>query len=639
MKDRVKNFIRENFLSSYIIINILYIFISSCIFTFDFSYYKKYGNSLLILLIINIIVGVCIFIKKKFKDKNYKFRIYDILLILLTLLVSISTIFSIRIDVSLYGSNMRYEGLFAILYYYSLVYLSSFVEKEKKKRIILTIIFTGVIQSAYAFLQASNSKLSFVKIFINDNRIMATGFLNNPNFLAAHVLICLAYAIGLFIDNDDTLTKIFYGHIIVALLIGLYVSNTTSCALALIFIFIYTLIYCIKNKKIKDIIIIVLISILGAMFFQKAGMTNLLRDLNKTKNEAIQISEGVQNDHFGTKRLLIWKLTLPVVSKYLVHGTGPDNFLYAFGNRPLIIYGTIYDKAHNDYLNILVTQGLGSLICYLLLFGIVVVRGIRNNYKNKEIYLILPVGGYLIQNFFNISVIEVAPIFYISLGLLIDRDDNPNKKLYRDYLKRIFDIILSIIFFIVLLPIMLIISILIIIIDRMSPLYIQKRTGKNGENFSMLKFKTMKDKKVTRFGSVLRVLSIDELPQLLNIIKGDMSLIGPRPWIIDYYERFDDRQKRRVEVRPGIIGLAQVNGRNNISVLKKIDYDIFYIDNLSLFLDLKIVLKSLKVIINSEDTDNINERIELELKELENINKSKIKKKQNVKKVKIKKKK
>ena len=131
----------------------------------------------------------------------------------------------------------------------------------------------------------------------------------------------------------------------------------------------------------------------------------------------------------------------------------------------------------------------------------------------------------------------------------------------------------------------------------------------------------MNKKKVTKIGKFLRNSSIDELPQLFNVLKGDMSLIGPRPWITDYYRNFNKKQKKRVDVKPGIIGLAQVNGRNSISIFEKIDYDLEYVKKLSFILDLKILLKSFKAIFIKEDIKDMDKYIEKEIKELSKKNK------------------
>jgi lipopolysaccharide/colanic/teichoic acid biosynthesis glycosyltransferase len=193
------------------------------------------------------------------------------------------------------------------------------------------------------------------------------------------------------------------------------------------------------------------------------------------------------------------------------------------------------------------------------------------------------------------------------------------------YIKRILDVIISASALIILLPLYIIIMILIKITTRDKIFYNQIRTGKNGKNFKMYKFRTMKNKKVTKIGKMLRNTSLDELPQFLNVLKGDMSIIGPRPWIPEYYKRFNRHQKKRTKVLPGIIGLAQVNGRNNIDIFQKINYDIEYVNNISLILDIKILLKSVKVIFIKEDINTIEQHLNYELEQLEK-NKKRIEK-------------
>lgn len=194
-----------------------------------------------------------------------------------------------------------------------------------------------------------------------------------------------------------------------------------------------------------------------------------------------------------------------------------------------------------------------------------------------------------------------------------------NKKtrsIYNRFIKRLLDIIISFVFIILLLPLFFIISILIIIIDRNNALFFQTRTGLNGKEFKIYKFRTIKNEEITKIGKFLRKTSLDELPQFFNVLFGHMSFIGPRPWIPDYYKRFNREQKRRVLVRPGIIGLAQVNGRNKIDIFTKIKYDLEYIDNISFMMDLKILLKSIKAVLyNNDDIDNTL-NIEKELNDL-----------------------
>jgi len=173
--------------------------------------------------------------------------------------------------------------------------------------------------------------------------------------------------------------------------------------------------------------------------------------------------------------------------------------------------------------------------------------------------------------------------------------------MYKHFSKRLIDLIFSIICIILFLPFSLLLAIILLIVNRGDLLFIQSRSGKDGSIFRILKFKTMNNKRdkkgnllpdeirLTPIGKLVRKLSIDELPQLINVLKGDMSLIGPRPLLPEYLEFYTPEQARRHEVRPGITGWAQVNGRNTLSWEKKFEYDVWYVDNLSLKLDVKIL--------------------------------------------------
>ena len=196
------------------------------------------------------------------------------------------------------------------------------------------------------------------------------------------------------------------------------------------------------------------------------------------------------------------------------------------------------------------------------------------------------------------------------------------------FVKRAFDIIVSLIALIILAIPMLVIAICIKIEDGSPAIFKQVRMGKNLKTFYIYKFRTMKTQReelnselsheemVTKVGKILRATSIDELPQLINILKGEMSFIGPRPWIVEYYEWFTDEQKRRSDVRPGITGLAAVKGRNGINIFKKINYDIEYVDNMSLWLDIKIFFWSIVAVFKKTNAEISERGIKDELTEL-----------------------
>ena len=166
--------------------------------------------------------------------------------------------------------------------------------------------------------------------------------------------------------------------------------------------------------------------------------------------------------------------------------------------------------------------------------------------------------------------------------------------------KRLLDITISLIALIFLLPLMSLIYLLVIINLGSPALFLQERVGKDNKIFKMIKFRTMKNstdkngnllsdnERVTKFGSFLRSFSLDELPELINILKGDMSLVGPRALLVQYLGLYNDEQIRRHEVLPGLTGWAQINGRNSITWSEKFKFDVWYVDNWSLWLDIKI---------------------------------------------------
>ena len=185
--------------------------------------------------------------------------------------------------------------------------------------------------------------------------------------------------------------------------------------------------------------------------------------------------------------------------------------------------------------------------------------------------------------------------------------------IYKRYIKRIFDFILSLIGFIVISPIFIILWIWLTIANKgAGALFFQERPGKDEKIFKVIKFKTMTDERdasgnllpdavrLTGVGRFVRSTSMDEIPQLLNVIKGDMSLIGPRPLLVQYLPLYNDTQRRRHEVRPGITGWAQVNGRNAISWTQKFEYDVWYVDNISLSLDVKILVRTIMKVFKRE---------------------------------------
>ena len=192
---------------------------------------------------------------------------------------------------------------------------------------------------------------------------------------------------------------------------------------------------------------------------------------------------------------------------------------------------------------------------------------------------------------------------HITLLLLIQNN------MYKNYIKRILDFLIALVALVCLSPILIIEILLLYFANEGAGVFFtQDRPGKDEKIFRLIKFKTMNEKRnasgellpdkdrLTKVGRVIRSLSLDELPQLLNVLKGDMSLIGPRPLLVKYLPLYSREQHRRHEVRPGITGWAQVNGRNAITHTKKFEYDVWYVDNLTFMLDVKIFFLTIKKI-------------------------------------------
>lgn len=184
--------------------------------------------------------------------------------------------------------------------------------------------------------------------------------------------------------------------------------------------------------------------------------------------------------------------------------------------------------------------------------------------------------------------------------------------MYKFFFKRILDVSFATLGIAIFSPIIIFIALILLVHYRGNPFFFQPRPGQKEIIFNLIKFRTMNDSRdlngnllpdnlrMTKIGSIIRRTSMDEIPQLINVLKGEMSIIGPRPLLIEYLSLYSDIQKKRHEVKPGITGWAQVNGRNAISWTKKFEYDNWYVDNLSFSLDLKIFLLTLKKVVVSE---------------------------------------
>ncbi len=196
--------------------------------------------------------------------------------------------------------------------------------------------------------------------------------------------------------------------------------------------------------------------------------------------------------------------------------------------------------------------------------------------------------------------------------------------MYKKHFKRILDCLLASIILLLMWPLLLIIAIAIKLDSKGPALFKQIRTGKNGKEFTLYKFRSMtvnnnfydttEEDQVTKVGKFIRKTSLDELPQIFNILKGEMSFIGPRPWIVDYEKFFTKHQRKRLEVLPGITGLAQCSGRNCLNIKDRINIDVEYVNNLCLRLDIYVIFKTIKCVVKREGFSNSKSAIHEELK-------------------------
>lgn len=214
-------------------------------------------------------------------------------------------------------------------------------------------------------------------------------------------------------------------------------------------------------------------------------------------------------------------------------------------------------------------------------------KSIKAKSANQETFRVDPRYGFLSGNVYS-------RLYYIHFAVY-------------GVIKRIMDLVLSILMLILLMPLMIIVAILIKIDSPGPVLFRQDRVGKNGKVFKILKFRSMVadndlrdsscEDKYTRVGGMIRRLSLDELPQLFNVVMGQMSFVGPRPWVLEYWTNMNEEERARARVLPGITGLAQVRGRNGISIFQKIEYDLIYVENYSFWQDIKVILLTVKTVI------------------------------------------
>ncbi len=418
-------------IARWLMLNLFYIFAGDFLFSNGVIARKYFVFGYWALLVLNIIAIIVLLKKGYFKKKT----IYFLMIVFVVLLI-ISTISAMDVEMALYGKRGRDEGLFLTVYYMTIMAIGSVLDKKNRKKVIIFALILGAIQCVIAFFQVYEAPfVRTARHYIGRRngkktyQIWATGFLGNPNFLASYILLCLSYAMGLFTDEKSRKKSIIYLLLMVLFFGGLLICNTMSCVVGLIAVIIVVIIFTLVKKRFWKLGIIVVTIIATTFAVIGTGKTTLVKDFQEMTHQTSEMAKGNVNGDYGTHRVYIWQNVLKVAPRFLWHGAGIDNFCHAFDDGCLKSEDKTqtYDKAHNEYLQILLTEGIFALITYLAIVGFALYRAIKNGFKTGAVLLILPVVGYLVQAFFNISVIDVAPIFFMTLGFCF-ADDKSNRK-------------------------------------------------------------------------------------------------------------------------------------------------------------------------------------------------------------------
>jgi len=340
-------------------------------------------------------------------------------------------------------------------------------------------------------------------------------------------------------------------------------------------------------------------------------------------------------------RMSIWRDTVRLIAQRPIAGSGLGTFPVAYTAVQTTFLGNFVNHAHNDYLEIASDLGIPMALILFGSFAWILVRSVRNvlfGGINFESAVSLGCAGSILALLlhsladFNLYIPANALIFSAILGLAmsmpasIRRPEEANSRAFQLACKRVFDTVLAFMALIPLTPLFLVIA-AAIKLDSAGPVFFRLRAaGYLGRAFDQFKFRTMvenarqeihpfetsdSDPRITGIGRILRRWSLDELPQLLNVLRGEMSLVGPRPTFIEIASRFSDCQRRRFLMKPGLTGLAQIHGRNLLPWAQRIAFDIDYVDHFSLWTDLKIMIRTLPILFRGEGIYGLDGRVRI----------------------------
>lgn len=418
----------------YFILLILFLIFSSFIFTYKLTYNEFISHGLIVFGIIGLLLyGYYRLIFKKVK-------LYDLLIIIMAFLGYISYVNAYDKRVALIGFISGREGLLVILSYYIFFLLASTIKNKKSKNImvILMTVF-GMLNTIYGIFQIYDiNSLLGIPIVIDWDLPLATGIVSNSNFFGTLLVIMLGIWLSKYVLEEFNNKKILYFLVLFIFLIGIFISGAMSAFVALVIMIILLFIYLIfvnrlfsVKEKIFNIFSVITLILLSYTLVVLTTDVKLNEDVSELGMQINETVSGDIEDNFGTGRIYIWKKVLYYLPDYLYTGIGIDNLAYIGNKEGEYIFdpytNNVVYKAHNEYLQVLATQGIFMFIVYIFFLGFIAIVCLIRILKEKNnnvllLTLFLSFVGYSVQAFFNISITRIAPLYFIIMGLLIEEE-------------------------------------------------------------------------------------------------------------------------------------------------------------------------------------------------------------------------
>lgn len=600
---------------------LIFIYIISPVIIMFYNYFSN-SNSLdfwykltIIIGVVSLIIGGLNFL---FNNKKKTLSRSKVLIYFLIALVgaTVATICSNNFSLSFFGGDYKKSGLLSYILYLGF-FLNAFnIRKKDIKKIFILLVIIALGMSVIAL---QNNEFTYKVFFMNKDPY--NGIFYHFNHMGYYLSIVIILNIFLFMYEKSFFGNFLFFASYYILVMTLIINNTFGSYLAVLFTIILLTIYFFYSKRWKILFLLFTFLLCSCFIEDKYGnivynnFSSLLGDANTILNS----DNENELKWVGTNRGVLWSTALFYIKESPFVGYGPENAKY------------LYEKSnineaspHNFLLEIAIYNGIPTLLFYLLGVGVIILSALLVIKELSWGYVACMFAciSYLISGMFGNIFFYTSPYYCIILGILYHGIFKKDVSIYKKIGKRFFDVILSSLLLIILFPIMLIVSLLVKIDSPGNIIYKHERIGLDGKKFYVYKFRTMynnweenmkltekekkkflvkfklkDDKRMTRVGKILRKTSIDELPQLLNVLKGDMSLIGPRPIVLEELERYKDNKELFLSVRPGISGNWACNGRNNVSYKKRMKYELDYVKNYSLLFDIKLFFKTIYCVI------------------------------------------